>query len=215
MAELVEVVHVQAAQKSLQRVVRVGQRDPHGLELVGIHVDGVTGHRRAEGADHRTEFRPAARRGGQGIGGARQRGDIAARAIFQHELESAGRAQPQNRRQAEGEREGLRNLREPALRRAQNRIELGLFRGALFPGLQRGDDRRDVGIRGAGGDIQSAQHEVLVHSGKLADHRFDLARGGIGAVRGGAIGQAHGDEERPLIFARQESRRQPLEQAAR
>src|ERR1019366_6127248 len=111
------------------------------------------------------------------------------------ELESAGRAQAEDRRQAEGERKCLGNLREPALRSTQNGIELRRLRSALVPGFQRGDDRRHVGVRGAGGYIEAAQHEVLVYPGKLADYRFDLARGGIGALRGGAIGQTHGDEE--------------------
>ena len=38
-----------------------------------------------------------------------------------------------------------------------------------------------------------------------------LRGGGVGAVRRGAIRQPHGDEERALIFARQEARRQVLE----
>ena len=55
-AEQVEVVHVQAAEKRLQRVVGVGERDAQGLQLVGVHVHVVTRHVGAEGADHVAEF---------------------------------------------------------------------------------------------------------------------------------------------------------------
>ena len=41
MAELVEVVHVQAAEKRLQGVVSVGDPDPQGLQFVRVHVDRV------------------------------------------------------------------------------------------------------------------------------------------------------------------------------
>ncbi len=142
----------------------------------------------------------------------RQIRDVAARAILQHELKSAGGAQTQDGRQAEGERKGFRNLGEPALRRTQDGVQLRILTGALLPGLQRGDDRRHIGIRGAGGDVKAAQHEILVHAGKLADHVFDLARGVVGAIRGSAVGETHGDEERALIFIGQEASGQSLEQ---
>ena len=52
--------------------------------------------------------------------------NVAAGAVLQHELEAAGRRQPQNRRQAEGECEGFRHASETALRAAQDRVELRL-----------------------------------------------------------------------------------------
>ena len=91
----------------------------------------------AERADHVRQFRPLARGRDQRIGGARQRRDIAAGAIFQHELEAAGGTQSQNRRQAEGEREGLRHLREARAAPRQNGVELRVLGRALVPRLQR------------------------------------------------------------------------------
>ena len=56
--------------------------------------------------------------------------------------------------------------------------------------------------------------KYLSTPGSLRDDLFDLARGGIGALGGSAVGQPHGDEERALIFVGQEARRQLLEQSA-
>ena len=55
--------------------------------------------------------------------------------------------------------------------------------------------------------------KYLSTPGSLLITVFDFLRGGVGAIRGGAIGQAHGDEERALIFTGQEARGQALEQA--
>ena len=103
--------------------------------------------------------------------------DTAAGAIFQHELESAGGAQAQNRRQAEGEREGLRDCGEAALRsgrgsrRVANRRD---FRSSH--GFSVADDGGDVRSRGAGGNIQAAEDEVLVHALRILRTTFSILR---------------------------------------
>ena len=71
---------------------------------------------------------------------------VAARAVFQHELETSRSAQSQNGRQAEAEDNGLRDREELLLRAPQDRCELQVFRLALFPGLERRNYRRDIGI---------------------------------------------------------------------
>ena len=67
------------------------------------------------------------------VGRAREGGDVAAGAVLQHELEAAGGAESEDRRQSESEREGFGHLREAALRGAEDGVELRLLWRCALP----------------------------------------------------------------------------------
>ena len=75
-AEAVEVVDVVAAQVRLQRVEDVGQRHPHRLDLLPVHVHVELGRAGAEAVEQADEARLLVPLGGQVVGLGLQRVEV-------------------------------------------------------------------------------------------------------------------------------------------
>src|SRR4029453_7972902 len=154
-------------------------------------------------------------------GGCQQRlGDlselvnIGACAILDHELEAAARAQTEDGREAECEREGALPLVQPSLDARDDGFKLQFLCSAFFPGLQRANHRSHVGVIGLGDEIKAAERSRVFHPGRGADDFFDLFAHPEIALERRPVREPYGDEKDALVFSRQKTGGEDAEQAA-
>ena len=126
---------------------------------------------------------------------------------LEHILEAAGVAEPEDRRQVEGEHDRL-------LDRRQFRPQLGddgagAREGsvALLVGLETDDEEGLVGRGDAVDEIEADHRKHALHARDRPDDALGLLDDRRGAIDRGAFGQAHGGEQRALILLGQEALR--------
>ena len=152
----VEVVHVEPAEERLQGVVRVGDGNAQGLDLIEVEIHFVGRDIGAEGVDHVSNLGPFAGGLGRRVGHLRQIFDAHAGTVLEHELESSGGAQSLDGRLAEGVGDGFRHPRRGPLNVGDNAAKIQVRSGALVPRFQTGDHGGDIRAGGAGGDVDAA-----------------------------------------------------------
>ena len=111
----------------------------------------------------------------------RKKGDVFAGAIFQYELEAAGRAHAGNRWRREGEGETIRETGELFV---NVRLDGGVlfFRlGPFAPGLERDEEKRAISILHETEQTKSDHAGRVLNAGNFAESVFDLVRGLVGA----------------------------------
>ena len=113
-AEQIEVVDVEAAENGLERVEHVADADAQGLHLVAVDVEIELGRVGGVGGEHRPERRVLVGGEDEPASGGGELGRIAAPQILELVLEAAAGAEPDDRRQVEGDHVGLADRLELA-----------------------------------------------------------------------------------------------------
>ena len=175
-AEAVEVVHEVAAHEGLQRLADLREIDALRQDLVAIDVDEDLRHGRQERAVGRSDLRPLAHSFEEAVQVLAEEGHVAARAIFEHEGDAAGRADAGNRRRRKGEADSLRDGGELLVDAPLERGVLLLGRGSLFPWLQRDEEKRvERGVDGAEQIVADHGRDVR-DAGRVEQRFLDFAR---------------------------------------
>ncbi len=213
-AEQIELVDVEAADGRLQRVEHVRHGDAEHLRLVAVDVEIELRRVGGEGREHAGQFRLLV---GRDQHRPRDRGDVERRLALQrlqHELEAAGAAETEDRRQVERERDGLVDRRElrPQLRDDGGRRARGV--AALVIGRELDDEERLVGRGHAVEEVEADDRQHARDAGHALIDVLRLRDHVAGAVERGALGQPHRREQRALILLGQEALRRQREQIA-
>ena len=210
-SELVEVVDVVGTERCRQRVEQVVERHAQRLGFFPIHVHVQLRHAGTPQSLHASKLRIL-------VGGREEFAHFlgqplrpAFAAILDVELETAGIAQPEDRRRRKRQHQslldvgGLHEVIADQLPRADI--------GALVPVLLRHEDGRCAVAKAAADEIQAGKgHGVLV--GGVGLHRLEhLADHPVGSLQGGAIRQEHRSDVITLIFVRHQAARGDSPQA--
>src|SRR5207247_11326284 len=112
--------------------------DAKGLCLVGIQIHAELWNSCPQPGVERSNFRSLTSRLHEGLRHVRQAHELAVRSILQHQLESAGRAETENGRQAKAEDNRTLEPRDFRLDRPQARLLLEVQRvTSVTPFVQR------------------------------------------------------------------------------
>mgnify|MGYP007026932923 CR=1 FL=1 len=190
-AEQIEVVHIDGTEINLQRLVQIGQRDAHRLSLSAVDFEFELRRAGAEAGDQRDEARFVLGSGEELLRGGFEGVESGVVEVLHLDFEAAGIAETTQWRRWQHEHAPFLNGGEFFADAGEQAVAFHLGRGALGEVIEDEEGRADVGLvclkhRGITGD-----GEGVDDARDLLRHAVHLAHDGVGAVKGGGIGELH------------------------
>ena len=206
-AEQIEVVDVEAAENGLERVEHVADADAQGLHLVAVDVEIELGRVGGVGGEHCPEGRVLVGGEDEPASGCGELGRIAAPKILELVLEAAAGAEPDDRRQVEGDHVGLADRLELGAQLGEQAVDAERRVVALLEGLQQHDQEAAIGLRQPVDEaVAYDRADVRDALGVEQDLLHPLGHRSR-PVHGRTFGELQLDEEGTLVLARQEAGR--------
>ena len=206
-SEQVEVVHVEAAQKSLHRLIDIHDGNAHRASAFAIHLQTQLRLVGDEGGDHLSErgVLPGGRQ--EGLRHTGKPGDVAAGTVLQFHVEAAGIAQAGDRRRIEDQDECALESEQLALQAVDNSGRLFLRLRALVPWLHDADESAHAGGRVALDEAGSAERDDVGDARRLPQDGFGLLHHSRRTFQRCTVRESEIDDEPAFVFGGKEPRR--------
>ena len=215
-AELVEVVRVQAAEVDLHRVEDVRHRHAQLLRLGAVDVGVQLRHVDLEAREHAGELGRCVGLGHEGLERGVHAVDAHRAAVFQLQLEAAGRADALHRRRREHHDEGFLDAGELLVQLLRDRAGAQVRALALVEvGFSDTNTMPELELLVKPLIDRPGNCDGVLDARLLGDDVAHLADHLLGAVERGAVGQLREADQVLLVLRRHEAARHGLEQAQR